>query len=45
VLRQLTGRDVLGHEDEGVTKEHDEGALPVFALMGLMLEAKVKVDN
>jgi integrase len=46
VLRQLTGnstagRDVLGHEDEVVTKESYEGALPEIALMGLkMLEAK-----
>ncbi|HEY6768006.1 MAG TPA: tyrosine-type recombinase/integrase [Candidatus Sulfotelmatobacter sp.] len=46
VLRQITGnstagRDVLGHEDEALTKEHYEGALPEVALMGLkMLEAK-----
>jgi integrase len=46
VLRQITGnstagRDVLGHEDEGLTKDHYEGRLPEVALMGLkMLEAK-----
>jgi integrase len=46
VLKKITGnstagRDVLGHEDEGVTKDHYEGALPEVALMGLkMLEAK-----
>jgi integrase len=46
VLRQITGnstagRDVLGHEDEAITKESYEGALPEVALMGLkMLEAK-----
>ncbi len=45
-LRKITGnstagRDVLGHEDEGVTKEHYEGQLPEVALRGLkMLEAK-----
>ncbi|MCU1302919.1 MAG: phage integrase [Candidatus Sulfotelmatobacter sp.] len=45
-LRQITGnstagRDVLGHEDEAITKEHYEGQLPEVALMGLkMLEAK-----
>ena len=48
VLRKLTGnstagRDVLGHEDEKVTQDHYEGALPEVALAGLkMLEAKVK---
>jgi integrase len=47
-LRALTGnstagRDVLGHEDEGVTKEHYEGALPEVAMVGLkLLEAKSK---
>lgn len=46
VLRELTGnstaaRDVLGHEDEGVTKDHDEGKLPEAALKGMrLLEAK-----
>jgi integrase len=46
VLRELTGnstagRDVLGHEDEGVTKEHYEGALPEVALDAMkLLEAK-----
>ncbi|MHB8218181.1 MAG: tyrosine-type recombinase/integrase [Candidatus Sulfotelmatobacter sp.] len=46
VLRKITGnstagRDVLGHEDDEVTKDHYEGALPEVALMGLkMLEAK-----
>jgi integrase len=51
VLRQITGnstagRDVLGHEDETVTKGHYEGQLPEVALMGLnMLEAKVRVEN
>jgi integrase len=45
-LRALTGnstagRDVLGHEDEGVTKDHYEGALPEVALGALkLLEAK-----
>ena len=48
VLRQITGnstagRDVLGHEDEALTKGHYEGKLPEVALMGLkMLEAKAK---
>lgn len=47
VLRELTGnstagRDVLGHEDDGVTKDHYEGKLPEVALAALkMLEAKV----
>jgi len=52
VLRQLTGnstagRDVLGHEDEELTKDHYEGELPEVALMGLkMLEAKsLKADE
>ena len=51
MLRQLpvnstAGRDVLGHGDEGITKEHCVGALPEVALMRLkMLEAKVKVEN
>jgi integrase len=46
VLRQITGnstagRDVLGHEDEAVTKDHYEGALPVGALSAMkLLEAK-----
>jgi integrase len=46
VLRKITGnstagRDVLGHEDEEVTKDHYEGALPEVARTGLkMLEAK-----
>lgn len=35
------GRDVLGHEDEGVTKDHYEGALPELAIGALkLLEAK-----
>jgi integrase len=48
VLRQITGnssagRDLLGHEDESLTKDNYEGALPEVALMGLwMLEAKVR---
>jgi integrase len=46
VLRQITGnstagRDVLGHEDEEVTKDHYEGALPDVAVAGMkLLEAK-----
>jgi integrase len=45
-LRQITGnstagRDVLGHEDEGLTKDHYEGQLPEEALRGMkLLEAK-----
>ncbi len=45
-LRKLTGnstagRDVLGHEDESLTKDHYEGKLPEVALAGLkLLEAK-----
>lgn len=45
-LRKITGnstagRDVLGHEDDGVTKDHYEGALPEIAMGALkMLEAK-----
>jgi integrase len=51
VLRKITGnstagRDVLGHEDEEVTKDHYEGKLPEVALMGLkMLEAKTTVEK
>jgi integrase len=54
VLRQITGnstaaRDVLGHEDEGLTKDHYEGALPEVALSGMkLLEEKLlngKVKN
>jgi integrase len=47
VLRKITGnstagRDVLGHEDEALTKDHYEGKLPEVALAGLkLLEAKV----
>ncbi len=47
VLRQITGnstagRDVLGHEDEDLTKDHYEGALPEVALNGMrLLEAKL----
>jgi integrase len=47
VLRSLTGnstagRDMLGHEDEGVTKDHYEGELPAEALKGMrLLEAAV----
>jgi integrase len=47
ILRELTGnstagRDVLGHEDEGVTKDHYEDKLPEEALKGMRwLEAKV----
>jgi hypothetical protein len=46
VLRKLTGnstaaRDVLGHEDEAVTKDHYEGKLPEVAMSALkMLVAK-----
>lgn len=46
VLRQITGnstagRDMLGHEDEGVTKDHYEGKLPEVALAAMkLLEAK-----
>ncbi|MFY9912848.1 MAG: tyrosine-type recombinase/integrase [Candidatus Sulfotelmatobacter sp.] len=46
-LRKLTGnstagRDVLGHEDEQMTKDHYEGKLPEIALAGLkLLEEKV----
>jgi len=45
-LRNITGnstagRDVLGHEDEAVTKDHYEGALPEGALSAMkLLEAK-----
>jgi len=51
VLRQITGnstagRDVLGHEDEELTKEHYEGQLPEIALGALkQLEAKTIVKN
>ena len=47
VLRQITGnstagRDVLGHEDEALTKDHYEGALPELALKSMrLLEEKV----
>ena len=47
VLRQITGnstagRDVLGHEDEGVTKDHYEGALPEGAMAAMkLLEAQI----
>jgi integrase len=47
VLRQITGnstagRDVLGHEDEGVTKDHYEGALPEGAMVAMkLLEAQI----
>ena len=50
-LRKLTGnstagRDVLGHEDETVTKEHYEGKLPDVALAALkQLEAKTTVER
>jgi integrase len=50
-LRALTGnstagRDLLGHEDEGVTKDHYEGGLPEEALRGMkLLEAKVTAAN
>jgi integrase len=46
VLRQITGnntagRDMLGHEDDGVTKDHYEGKLPAGALAAFkLLEAK-----
>ena len=46
VLRQITGnstagRDVLGHEDERLTKDHYEGKLPEVALGAMkLLEAK-----
>jgi len=41
-LRELTGnstaaRDVLGHEDETLTKDHYEGKLPEEALKGMRL--------
>jgi integrase len=51
VLRQITGnstagRDVLGHEDEALTKDHYEGKLPEVALAGLkLLEAKTMVEK
>jgi integrase len=51
VLRALTGnstagRDVLGHEDEGVTKTHYEGRLPEGAMGALkLLEAKSLNDG
>jgi integrase len=51
VLRQITGnstagRDVLGHEDEGITKDHYEGKLPEVAMAALkQLEAKVVEKN
>jgi integrase len=47
VLRQITGnstagRDVLGHEDEKMTKDHYEGKLPEGAFGALkLLESKV----
>ncbi len=50
-LRQITGnstagRDVLGHEDEAVTKDHYEGALPDGALSAMkLLEAKTTVEK
>jgi integrase len=50
-LRQLTGnstagRDVLGHEDETITKDHYEHALPEEALRGMkLLEAKATTSK
>ena len=51
VLREITGnstagRDMLGHEDEGVTKDHYEGKLPEVALEAMkLLEAKATVEK
>ena len=51
VLRGLTGnstagRDMLGHEDDGVTKDSYEGKLPEVAIAGMkLLEEKVKVGE
>ncbi|MGA2645742.1 MAG: hypothetical protein ABSF15_13600 [Candidatus Sulfotelmatobacter sp.] len=51
VLRQITGnstagRDVLGHEDEKLTKDHYEGKLPEVAMGALkLLEAKSLNDR
>ena len=51
VLRQITGnstagRDVLGHEDEALTKDHYEGKLPEVAMGALkLLEAKSLNDK
>ena len=51
VLRQITGnstagRDVLGHEDEKLTKDHYEGKLPEVAMGALkLLEAKSLNDK
>ena len=51
VLRQITGnstagRDVLGHEDEALTKDHYEGALPEGAMVAMkQLEAKTTAKD
>jgi integrase len=51
VLRQITGnstagRDMLGHEDDGVTKDHYEGKLPEVALAAMkLLEETATVEK